>query len=143
MSSSNFELASRWRFRFECARGSITVEDLWDLPLSDASGRPNLNDIGRSLYANIRRLEGDSVSFVKSERDDDESRTQALKHTQAKLELVKYIIGVREAERAELQSARDRAAKRQELLALINEKENKAISDLPVEKLREMVAALK
>ena len=48
-----FEQATRQAFRFESPKGFLTVEDLWNLPLTNNTGRANLDGInaGINCYA--------------------------------------------------------------------------------------------
>ena len=49
-----FEQASRNKLRFDTnIKGVISTEDLWDLPLTSDTGRVNLDDIAKALYALI------------------------------------------------------------------------------------------
>ena len=58
-----FEQASRLKLRFTTARGSLSVEDLWDLPLTSTTGKPNLDDIAKSLNRELRAT-SEETSFV-------------------------------------------------------------------------------
>jgi hypothetical protein len=57
-----FLVASRSKFRFNTASGTITTEDLWDLPLS--SGKANLDDIAKALNKQLKDA-SEEQSFVK------------------------------------------------------------------------------
>ena len=128
-----FEQASRRKLRFNTPKGVITVEDLWDLSLTSTTGKANLDDIARNLHRQLKN--GDDVSFVHKERKSDET-------VQLKFDIVKYVIDVKLAEADEASKARVNAEKKQQLLALIANKENQQLADMPLEDLRKMVESL-
>ena len=132
-----FARASRCKFRFETHMGSLSVEDLWDLPLTSRTlrvNRANLDDIARGLYRQTKEA-GDDVSFVAPAQKVDE--TPGLK-----LELVKHIISVLVAERDMAAEAANRKEKKQRLLELIAHKEDETLAGKPLDELRAMVEQL-
>lgn len=131
-----FEQAFRCKLRFDTPKGAITVEDLWDLSLTSTTGKANLDDIARDLHRQLKN--GDDVSFVHKERKSDET-------VQLKFDIVKYVIDVKLAEADEASKARVNAEKKRhvgQLLALIANKENQQLADMPLEDLRKMVESL-
>lgn len=46
---SIFEQASREKVRFQTQVGQVSVEDLWELPLSSKANKPNLDDIAKGF----------------------------------------------------------------------------------------------
>lgn len=132
---SIFEQASRLKLRFTSPQGPLSVEDLWDLPLtSDKVNRANLDDIAITLH---RELEAKpKVSFVHTGANPNDTTTQVA------FEIVKHVIEVRLAENAAAKTANENKAKKQQLLGLIAQKENAALEGKSLDELRQMVEAL-
>lgn len=128
-----FESASRLKFRFTTPQGLVGPEDLWDIPLTSRSGRANLDDIARDLHKQLKS--GDDVSFVDKAKKSDEV-------TQAKFDLVKHVIDVRLAENEAALKVSENAARKQRILALIAEKQDKALSEKSEAELRALAEAL-
>ena len=128
-----FEKASRQKLRFETAKGCLSAEDLWELPLTSNTGKINLDDIARALHSKLKNSE--DVSFVVKERKSDES-------VQLAFDIVKHIIEVKLVERDAASLAASNKAKKQELMALISSKEQSALAELPIDELRKMVEAM-
>lgn len=136
MSDKNiFEEATRQGLRYETSKGSLSVEDLWNLPLtSNIAAKPNLDDIAKVLYKNLKDTSNE-VSFV----------TPAVKSNyaqQLKFDIVKHIIDVLVAERNAKAEATARREKKQELLALIAQKETEHLSGQSLEELRKLADSL-
>lgn len=135
MSTTNiFEQAARAKLRFETSAGLLSAEDLFDLPLTSAVKKPNLDDIAKALHKKLRD-EGDAVSFV----------TPAVKSTatdELRFEIVKHVIAVRIAERDAAAEAKARADKKQKLLELIDRKQNQQLEGQTLEELQAQLAAL-
>lgn len=127
-----FEKASRMKLRFATAQGNLAVEDLWDLPLTHAS-RANLDDIARGLYREIK--ESDVQSFVVETKKADET-------VQLAFDIVKHIIDVRKAEKANAEASAANKAKVQQILALISQKENEQMAGQSIDDLRKLVEDL-
>jgi len=135
--SNIFERASRLRIRFESAKGLLTVEDLWVLPLTSKGnkdkGKVNLDDIARGLHQEIQKA-GD-VSFVKPASDPDERLSVAF-------DVVKRVIEVLMAERDAAVLEAQRQEKKKVLLAALADAENKELTSGSIEELRAKLAAL-
>ncbi|QGZ16335.1 hypothetical protein Hena1_01850 [Erwinia phage Hena1] len=102
-----FEVATRQKFRFESPRGLLTVEDLWDLPLT---GAVSLDTVSKLANRDVKASEEES--FVAN------TTAQNTKAT-LKLEVLKYIIAIRKDEIAERQSLKQRQERKQKLLELL------------------------
>jgi hypothetical protein len=126
-----FEIASRNKFSFETAkRGYITVEQLWDIALT---GTDSVDAIAIKLNDDLQK--SSTKSFVTTSNPAD-------KETQLKLELVKYIIGVRLAELAAKAAKAEKASKRKALNEAIAAKENEELLSGSVEELKKRRAEL-
>jgi hypothetical protein len=126
-----FEQATRLKLRFETSRGMLSVEDLWDLPLSSQRG-VSLDEIAISLH---NALKHDTISFV----DDTEKPDPRL---QLSFDLVKHVIDVRKAENKVAAEARAKAEQKQKILGIIARKEDMALEGMDIDKLREMIGTL-
>lgn len=126
-----FEKASRLKLRFDSGKGAqLSAEDLWDLPLTQVGNRVNLDDIARELHRKLKN--GDDVSFVDTARKSDAV-------VQLKFDIVKHIIDVKLAERDARQQEQATAAKREQILQIIAERELDNLKNIPLEELRKMV----
>jgi len=129
-----FDLATRQKLRFDTMRGSLSVEELWDLPLTSPTGKPNLDSIALDLHQQLRGT-GDVVSFV-----DEGARAD--KTVQLKFDVVKHIIDTRKQEARTALDARKRAETKQQLLAALERKQTSAIDAMSEEDLRKRIAEL-
>lgn len=128
-----FEKAARIKLRFETSQGMLTVEDLWDLHLTSTRGRANLDDIARGLSRKLKEIE--TESFVIKTPKADEA-------TQLAFDLVKHVIEVRLAENEAAQLIKTNREKKQQLLALIAQKENEQLQGHTLDELKAMAEAL-
>lgn len=134
---SMFEQASRLKLRFDSPRGGLSTEDLWDLPLSSASGnRANLDEIAIGLSLAVRDT-ADVKSFVTPAATDAAKSELALK-----FDLVKYVIGVRITERDAKAEAVARREKKQRILELIAQKQDEALGAKSEAELLELANSL-
>lgn len=135
MSGNNemFEKASRLKLRFESAKGHLTTEDLWDLPLTSGTGKANLDDIAKALHRDLK--ESDEISFV-----TPASTTNVV--VQLKFEIVKHVIDVRIIERDQAAEAASRAEKKQKILSLIAHKQDEAMAGSSLEELQKLADSL-
>jgi len=131
--SDMFEQAAREKFRFDTSKGQVTVEDLWDLPLSSSSGKASLDEVAKGLHRQLKS--DDSISFVTPATKTDET-------VQKKFDIVKHVIAIRLAENEAAATLRANREKKQNLLALIAQKENEQLAGKSLEDLRAMVDAM-
>ena len=126
-----FVEATRAQYRFETKVGLVTVEDLWNLPLTSAT-KANLDDVAIKLS---RELKATGESFVAQ---------KSVKNTELenKLEIVKYVIQVRQEENAAKLAEANKAAQREKLKELIAKKEDESLSSLSLDELKAMAASL-
>lgn len=125
-----FTKANRLKLRFNSPAGQISVEDLWDLPLISKTSKPNLDDIAKDLFQQLRVTA--VASFVVKENKENET-------LQLKFDIVKHIIDTRLAENDIALQAGIRKEKKQQLLAIIAQKENEELAGSSKEELRKMM----
>lgn len=123
-----FEYATRMKLRFTSARGELTTEQLWELPLRSRDGF-DLDNIAKAVNK-ILKSEAEE-SFVRTDR-----RTEAQEKAEVALQVIKHIIAVKLAEE---DSAKKRAANKVEkelLLKILAEKQAGELSALSAEELK-------
>lgn len=126
-----FEKASRAKLRFSTPRGVLSVEDVWELPLK--GGNTNLDDIAKALH---RETKDDSeMSFV----DDPPEPNEELL---LKFSVVKHVIGVRLEEQKAAANAEANRQRKQQILAIIADKETESLKRKGIDKLRALVEDL-
>lgn len=130
---SIYKQATQLKVRFATPKGELTIEDLFDLPLSSGVGRPNLNDIAKGLHKRLK--DSDDVDFV-----DTVKRSDTL--DQLKFDLVRDVIAVRVAERDAADIAAARKEEKQKIMALIEKKKDEALSGTSLEELEARLKAL-
>jgi hypothetical protein len=127
-----FEQATRQAFRFETSKGHLTVEDLWNLPLTSNTGRANLDDIAKGLQA---KLTSTALSFVTD-------TTPVNKVYQAQFDIVLHIINTKLAEAKAAEQYRQTREKKQKIMAIIEQKQDAALSSASLEDLEAMLNSL-
>lgn len=125
-----FEAAFRQKLRFDSKVGQLSVEDLWDLPLTSAT-KANLDAIAVDLN---RQLKGTEESFVSTG-----TKNAVL---ELKFEVVKYIITTRVAENQAKLDERARAERKSQIATLIEQKKAEGLASLSLEELEAMAKAL-
>ncbi len=126
-----FEKATRLKLRFASSKGNLSVEDLWDLPLFGKS--VNLDDIYKDLDIKLKNAPSRSLVFKNDSVDDV---------LQLKFDIVSHVITTRLAEIDQKKSAKEKAAKKKRILALIAKKQDDAVGDLSIEELTKMAEEL-
>lgn len=121
-----FEVATRNNYQFPF-RGLINVIDLWDLSLT------NLDSVFKVLNAEVKKSEEESLLNTKSKEDEELSN---------KIEIVKYIVGVKLAEKEAKEDEKKNSEMKQRLLAIKAKRQNEALENLSDEDLDRAIAEL-
>lgn len=123
MNTNIFEYATRNKLRFEF-RGLISVEDLWDLSLT------NLDSIYKKLNKEIKQSEEESLLSTKTSVDVELS---------TKIEIVKYIVNIKLKEREAKEQAAIQKERKQKIMAIIASKKDEALQNASIEDLQKML----
>lgn len=127
-----FEKAARQKLRFNSPKGQLTVEDLWDLPLTSGAGKACLDAIAIELDQEIKTQ---TTSFV---TDVTPRNTLA----QLKFDIVKYVIDTRKAENEAALAATARAAQKSRLLEELAKRQDAQVGQMSEAELRAAIDAL-
>lgn len=129
-----FIRASRLKLRFEGPGGYYTVEDLWDLHLTSATGKANLNSIAVDLHSQLAPA---TISFV-----DQAAATKAGERLQLMFDVVKAVIDIRLAEAATKREDDARAARKQRIREILADKRDEGDKAKSIEELEAELAGL-
>jgi hypothetical protein len=131
---NNFLIASKKKLRFNSKQGSLTVEDLWDLPLTSTRANvATLDDIAIALDQEIKN--SGTTSFVKK-------TTRANEEAKLKFDIVLEIINIKQDEANLAEERRVNAEKKQQILQIIAAKENEALAGKSIDELKSLVGSL-
>lgn len=133
MEQNIFEKATRCKLRIESPKGQLTVEQLWDLPLTSAKGA-SLDGVGQIVQRELRELREDSLVETKP------SPRKAV--LSLSLELIKHVIAVRQAENAAARDAALVADERKKLLGALEAKQGEKLSGMSEEDIQARLAEL-
>ena len=118
--------ATRNNYQFPF-KGMIDVIDLWDLSLT------NLDSVFKTLNAEAKNSEEESLLNTKSREDEEISN---------KIEIVKYIVGVKLDEKKKREDAKRNAEMRQRLLEIKAKRQDAALENMSDEDLDKALAEL-
>lgn len=121
-----FEYATRNKVRFSF-RGLISVEDLWDLSLT------NLDSIYKELNKRSKQSEEESLLNIKTQEDE-------LLNVQ--IEIVKHIVSVKLAEKEAREKASAKKAQKQKIMSIIAAKQDEALQNSSIDDLQKMLDEL-
>lgn len=133
MSMNIFEYAARNKIRFATTRGELSVEHLWDLPLLAKDGF-DLNTVAKAMSTALKDLAEDS--FVQTERTPEHTRREV------RLEIVKHIISDKIAAADAAKKREKKREERNQLMAILAEKQAGLLSEMSIKDLQERIAAL-
>ena len=121
-----FEYATRNKVRFSF-RGLISVEDLWDLSLT------NLDSIYKELNKQSKQSEEESLLNIKTQEDE-------LLNVQ--IDIVKHIVSVKLAEKEAREKASAKKAQKQKIRSIIAAKQDEALQNSSIDDLKKMLDEL-
>ena len=118
-----FEYAVRNKVRFPF-RGLISVEDLWDLSLS------NLDSIYKSLNKQAKQSDEESLLSTKTDVDAE---------LEIKINIVKYIVSTKLEERKARENETMKKIQKQKIMSAIAAKEDEVLQNSSIEDLKKML----
>jgi hypothetical protein len=133
MATDIFEYAIRNKLRFASARGELTLEQLWDVPLRSKDGF-DLDHIAKG--ANKAWKDISEESFVETAKTLEHVRREAT------LEIVKYVIGAKLVEEQAAKKRAENKIEKEKLLEILAEKQAGKLSELSEKELQRRIAAL-
>jgi hypothetical protein len=126
-----FEQASRTKLRINTTIGNLSVEDLWELPLTSAN-KVNLDAIAVDLNRQIKATAEES--FVKSAKKDEV--------LQLRFDIVKHIIETRVEENKAKTELKQRESQLSKIDDIIAKKKDAALENLSLEELEKLRAGV-
>jgi len=121
-----FEQAVRGKYRWSY-KGSLSVEDLWDLSLRQ------LDEIFKALSREVRAASEESLLDTETEED---------KVLRNKIAIVRRVVSVKLAERDAARAAVANREQKEKLLGILAEKQDEHLRGLTTEELQAMIANL-
>lgn len=121
-----FEVAVRNKFRFPF-KGVISVEDLWDLSVQQ------LDSIFKTLKSQEKKAQEESLLDTRTPEDE------ALK---TKIDIVRYIVGVKLDEAKQAERAKENHDQKQKILGILAEKQEADLRNKTPEELQAMLNQL-
>lgn len=120
-----FIKASREKMRFSY-KGVLTVEDLWDLPVTE------LDKIYKNL--NAKAKESAEESLLSESTEDETLNTQ--------IEIIKYIVSVKLDERDKAKKAKERKEQKEKIMSIIASKQDEALQGKSIDELTKLLDEL-
>lgn len=121
-----FEVATRENYLFPF-KGMINVIDLWDLSLT------NLDSVFKILNAEVKKSEEESLLNAKTKEDEDLTN---------KIEIIKYIVNKKLAEKEARENEKKNKEKRQRILEIKAKRQDEALENMSDEDLDKLLADL-
>lgn len=124
-----FEKASRLKIRYNTFRGVISVEDLWDVPLTDPEGHFSLDIIAKKINKRLKVCEEES--FVVKNTNNE--------FLELSFNIVKHVIKTKLLEDAERKSKVENKKRNEKILAAIERKQDAELENQDVETLKGLI----
>ena len=132
-----YKKAVKEKWRFDSVRGPLSLEEVYDLPLTGNNGL-NLDSVAIAIYNKIKANEQTTVSFV----DETSKSSKENQRLEGQLELVKERIADVTARNKANEDMQAKAVEKAKIERLIAAKEQEALSNLDVDQLKEMLEKL-
>jgi hypothetical protein len=131
-----FLRAARAKFRFPSKVGDLTVEQLWDLPLTTTRGPTDLDTVAKAINGELKAASEES--FVATTKNPNRGTLEA------KLDIVKMIIATKQDDAREAETRASKAERRRLIEDAIAQAEVKELTNASkddlVRRLRELEA---
>jgi len=121
-----FEVATRNGFRFNF-KGMISVEDLWALNVRD------LDSVFKILNSQLKQVNEESLLDVKTKQDQE---------LDTKIEIVKYIVKVKQEEENMRLKAKEQKEKKQKIMEILATKQESNLQNMSEDELKKMLSEL-
>ena len=121
-----FEVATRENYLFPF-KGMINVIDLWNLSLT------NLDSVFKTLNAEVKKSEEESLLNAKTKEDEELTN---------KIEIIKYIVAKKLAEKEARENEKKNKEKRQRILEIKAKRQDEALENMSDEDLDKLLADL-
>lgn len=126
---SNNELfiwATRNKIKFPY-KGMQSVEDLWDMSVSA------LDSVFKALKSQLKQASEESLLNTKSKADET---------LELQIEIVKYIVSVKLAEKEAREKAAEKSVQKQKIMEIMAKKQDESLESASMEDLQKMLAEL-
>lgn len=121
-----FEVATRENYLFPF-KGMINVIDLWNLSLT------NLDYVFKTLNAEVKKSEEESLLNAKTKEDEELTN---------KIEIIKYIVNKKLAEKEARENEKKNKEKKQRILEIKAKRQDEALENMSDEDLDKLLADL-
>lgn len=121
-----FEVATIENYLFPF-KGMINVIDLWNLSLT------NLDSVFKTLNAEVKKSEEESLLNAKTKEDEELTN---------KIEIIKYIVTKKLAEKEARENEKKNKEKRQRILEIKAKRQDEALENMSDEDLDKLLADL-
>ena len=128
-----FKQATKLKLRFSSVRGDLTIEDLWDLPLTSKSNL-SLDGVGKPIQKALRESDEDSLVDVPT--------TSKNELNSLRLAIIKEIISVKQEENLTKQNQAAIESQKALLKQALASKKVEEINSLSVEEIEKRIASL-
>lgn len=121
-----FEVATRSKMRFPF-KGMVSVEDLWDLSTND------LDSVFKVLNSQVKQAKEESLLDTKTKEDEV---------LDMQIEIVKYIVKVKQEENNLRLQAKAKKEKKQKILSILSAKQEEDLQSKSADELKAMLEDL-
>ena len=128
-----FKQATKLKLRFSSVRGDLTIEDLWDLPLTSKSNL-SLDGVGKPIQKALRESDEDSLV--------DAPTTSKNELNSLRLAIIKEIISVKQEENLIKQNQAAIESQKALLKQALASKKVDEINSLSVEEIEKRLASM-
>lgn len=127
-----FELGTRKKLRFTTTKGQISIEDLWDLPITTKAAATSLDSLAVALDKQLS--ETGRTSFINPQKKDVV--------TQLKFDIVRQILVTKVAEKEHAADLKANKQKKERLLEILASKQDDKLKGMSESQIQAMIREL-